>query len=328
MGLGSWFQDNVVDPVKETISDPLDNLYSASSLILPGMFPSVESTALYGGGALLGGAGASVAGALSGGAQAESALDGLQSIGDILQGGSNLLGGGLGDLIAGFTAGDWQKDINEQQLKWAREQSDIQQESRRTAYQTAVKDMRKAGINPMLAYKQGGAAQPGSISAPQMGNPIQAGINSATQVRKSQNDRALAQASIINTIQMAQESVQRAKTYDPQIQINHKQLEVMAEQIDKAKQEIANLKQTNKTQQMANAIEEVVVERILENKTLQNGLIATRLNPSAAGTFTVAASETLVNNAVKNGRITQEQAKRIKENAANRVANRKRRRGK
>lgn len=36
-------------------------------------------------------------------------------------------------------------------------QMDFQKEQRETQYQTAMEDMRKAGLNPMLAYQQGGA---------------------------------------------------------------------------------------------------------------------------------------------------------------------------
>lgn len=47
-----------------------------------------------------------------------------------------------------------------------------------TAYQRAVKDMQAAGLNPMLAYSQGGASTP-SPSQVQMQNAIGAGVNSA-----------------------------------------------------------------------------------------------------------------------------------------------------
>lgn len=44
---------------------------------------------------------------------------------------------------------------------FAQQQMDFQKEMRSTAYQTAVEDMGKAGLNPMLAYSQGPAHSPG-----------------------------------------------------------------------------------------------------------------------------------------------------------------------
>lgn len=55
-----------------------------------------------------------------------------------------------------------------------KDQMKFQERMRDTAYQAAVTDMEKAGINPILAYKQGGAATPGGASA--------SGVNMATTV--------------------------------------------------------------------------------------------------------------------------------------------------
>lgn len=54
-------------------------------------------------------------------------------------------------------ARDWSAQENLRNREW-------QQMMRGTQYQTAVEDMKKAGLNPMLAYHQGGAGTPGGSS--------------------------------------------------------------------------------------------------------------------------------------------------------------------
>jgi hypothetical protein len=83
----------------------------------------------------------------------------------------------------------------------ARRQMDFQQAMRATQYQTTIADLKAAGLNPMLAYAQGGAgnltgaAGQGSAAAgaaasgaaaagaqAQMGNPLGASANSAKEM--------------------------------------------------------------------------------------------------------------------------------------------------
>lgn len=63
------------------------------------------------------------------------------------------------------------------------ETQDFQREMRATQYQTATQDMIKAGLNPMLAYSQGGAGTPsgGSATGGQIGG-VQNYSNVATQL--------------------------------------------------------------------------------------------------------------------------------------------------
>lgn len=55
----------------------------------------------------------------------------------------------------------------------AERQMQFQYEMSNTAYQRAMADMKKAGLNPMLAFSQGGASVPGGASASAQGIQVQ-----------------------------------------------------------------------------------------------------------------------------------------------------------
>lgn len=66
----------------------------------------------------------------------------------------------------------------------AREQMQFQERMSNTAYQRAMQDMEKAGLNPILAYNQGGATAPPGAST-QVSNEFSSGVNSAIEARRS-----------------------------------------------------------------------------------------------------------------------------------------------
>lgn len=89
--------------------------------------------------------------------------------GAIIGGVGNLIGGALGmagQASANETNKEMQDRANQMNVVNAKTQMDFQERMSSTAYQRAMADMQKAGLNPMLAFSQGGASSPGGSFAP------------------------------------------------------------------------------------------------------------------------------------------------------------------
>ncbi|AXL15593.1 DNA pilot protein [Microviridae sp.] len=67
---------------------------------------------------------------------------------------------------------------NKKQVSSAREQMAFQERMSNTSYQRGMKDMQKAGLNPILAYQKGGASAPGGAQ-PNIRNPFESATSAA-----------------------------------------------------------------------------------------------------------------------------------------------------
>lgn len=117
-------------------------------------------------------------------------------------------------LISGGLAYLGTQSQNEAAAEQAQRQMDFQRDMSGTAYQRAVVDMRAAGLNPMLAYSQGGASTPGgamaqvqnslgnAVSSAQVGSKLEpeiANIRAATNLQNESAEKAKADAEVART---------------------------------------------------------------------------------------------------------------------------------
>lgn len=174
---------------------------------------------------------------------------------------------GLGGGIIGALSSAWQADktadMQDHAQNFTRDQSQaqmaFQERMRSTQYQTATDDMQKAGLNPMLAYQQGGAGTPagaggggtgGSVARPEI---MQAAASAANvDLIDAQTRKVKAEAAIIEDQVASDDPAKPPKTFagrENQFKVEqawHRakklvgEVELTNEQINHVKQQIAN----------------------------------------------------------------------------------------
>lgn len=123
------------------------------------------------------------------------------------------------------------REANAASLASAREQMGFQKGMSDTAYQRSMKDMEAAGLNPMLAYSQGGASTPSgamaSMQTAKVESAAQKGIESAMvarQMKKATADVKFAEESAKQKITQQKLDVNSAKNAEKTNEVINEQL--------------------------------------------------------------------------------------------------------
>lgn len=116
-----------------------------------------------------------------------------------------------GSLIGGATSAKGARDANAESAASVEKQIAFQKESAQKGYQWATKDMRKAGLNPMLAYQQGGS-QALSGASYTASNVAEAGVSSAKQIQALSSEMGLMRSQMQKTQNEAELTSLRQET--------------------------------------------------------------------------------------------------------------------
>lgn len=138
-----------------------------------------------------------------------------------------------------------QKKTNKANVNLAREQMDFQERMSNSAYQRATDDMREAGINPILAYSQGGASTPIGATA-QMQNPMASATTAMGQMADAGSQIASTASNIETQDSQRKKMFAEIKVLGEQANLTNTQIHKTQTELDKIRKEIAQI-QANTT---------------------------------------------------------------------------------
>lgn len=135
----------------------------------------------------------------------------LKKIGSAVSGVTNWLGTTPADLFGGIASAAGQYAQNQSAKQAAKEQMAFQERMSSTAYERAMSDMKRAGLNPILAGKLGGASTPGGAmyQPGNIGAAMTQGIATTATARQSSQSAAKVEQDIAQQAELHGERWER-----------------------------------------------------------------------------------------------------------------------
>lgn len=144
----------------------------------------------------------------------------------------------LGDALTGGAVSNLKatEATNAAQIGLADKQMDFQERMSSTSYQRAMSDMKQAGLNPMIAYMQGGASTPaGAMATLQTPNKGAIGAGLANTARAVAGDvTAIGQQKSQTSLNQA--NAQLAETQQQKVTANAKESEANTQYVTQLRQ--------------------------------------------------------------------------------------------